>query len=129
MLRRTLLKGIAASAAGGLIARPAVADTTRKSGMSVPMTGAGFAAVGRQLKAAIQLYTQQHGDTVAGRKIELTMRDDGGVADVAGDRAAGDRSEEGDPGLKLGRLDHDREVALLRACRLHPQPTVVDHGR
>jgi branched-chain amino acid transport system substrate-binding protein len=83
MLRRTLLKGIAASAAGGLIARPATADTTLKIGMSVPMTGAGFAAVGRQLKAAIQLYMQQHGDTVAGRKIELTMRDDGGVADNA----------------------------------------------
>ena len=47
------------------------------------MTGAGFNAVGRQLKAAIQLYMQQHGDTVAGRKIELTMRDDGGVADTA----------------------------------------------
>ncbi len=84
MLRRTVLKGIAATAAGGFIARPAVAaDTVLKIGMSMPMTGAGFAAVGRQLKAAIQLYMQQHGDTVAGRKIELTMRDDGGVADNA----------------------------------------------
>ena len=85
MLRRTVLKGIAAAtAAGGFIARPAVAaDTVLKIGMSMPMTGAGFAAVGRQLKAAIQLYMQQHGDTVAGRKIELTMRDDGGVADNA----------------------------------------------
>jgi branched-chain amino acid transport system substrate-binding protein len=84
MLRRTVLKGMAAAAAGGFIARPAVAaDTVLKIGMSMPMTGAGFAAVGRQLKAAIQLYMQQHGDTVAGRKIELTMRDDGGVADNA----------------------------------------------
>jgi len=84
MLRRTVLKGIAATAAGSFIARPAVAaDTVLKIGMSMPMTGAGFAAVGRQLKAAIQLYMQQHGDTVAGRKIELTMRDDGGVADNA----------------------------------------------
>ena len=56
MLRRTVLKGIAANAAGGFIARPAVAaDTVLKIGMSMPMTGAGFAAVGRQLKAAIQL--------------------------------------------------------------------------
>ena len=84
MLRRTVLTGIAATAAGGFIARPAVAaDTVLKIGMSMPMTGAGFAAVGRQLKAAIGLYMQQHGDTVAGRKIELTMRDDGGVADNA----------------------------------------------
>ncbi|MGA8495873.1 MAG: ABC transporter substrate-binding protein, partial [Xanthobacteraceae bacterium] len=84
MLRRTVLKGIAATAAGGFIARPAIAaDTVLKIGMSIPMTGAGFNAVGRQLKAAIQLYMQQHGDTVAGRKIELTLRDDGGVADTA----------------------------------------------
>jgi len=84
MLRRTVLKGIAATVAGGIIARPAIAaDTVLKIGMSIPMTGAGFNAVGRQLKAAIQLYMQQHGDTVAGRKIELTLRDDGGVADTA----------------------------------------------
>ena len=84
MLRRTVLKGIAVTAAGGFIARPAIAaDTVLKIGMSIPMTGAGFAAVGRQLKAAIGLYMQQHGDTVAGRKIELTLRDDGGVADTA----------------------------------------------
>jgi branched-chain amino acid transport system substrate-binding protein len=82
--RRTVLKGIAAAAASGVVARPAIAaDTPLRIGMSVPMTGAGFAAVGRQLKAAMALYTEQHGDTVAGRKIEITMRDDGGVADNA----------------------------------------------
>jgi branched-chain amino acid transport system substrate-binding protein len=74
---------MAATAAGGFLARPAVAQAVLKIGMSMPMTGAGFNAVGRQLKAAIALYMQQHGDTVAGRKIELTMRDDGGVADNA----------------------------------------------
>ena len=84
MMRRTVLKGIAATAAGG-IARPAAiaADTVLKIGCSLPMTGAGFTAVGRQLKAAIKVYMQQHGDTVAGRKIELIIRDDGGVADNA----------------------------------------------
>jgi branched-chain amino acid transport system substrate-binding protein len=81
--RRTVLKGIAATATSGMVARRAIADTPLKIGMSLPMTGAGFAAVGRQLKAAIALYMQQNGDTVAGRKIEITMRDDGGVADTA----------------------------------------------
>jgi branched-chain amino acid transport system substrate-binding protein len=81
--RRTVLKGIAATAASGVVARRAAADTPLKIGMSLPMTGAGFNAVGRQLKAAIALFMQQNGDTVAGRKIELTMRDDGGVADTA----------------------------------------------
>src|SRR6202043_2567302 len=83
MLRRTVLKGIAATAVSGVLARRAAADTVLKIGMSMPMTGAGFTAVGRQLKPAIQLYMQQPGETVAGRKIELTMRDDGGVADNA----------------------------------------------
>jgi branched-chain amino acid transport system substrate-binding protein len=83
MLRRTVLKGMAATAAGGLFARSAAADTPLKIGISIPLTGAGFNAVGRQLQAALKLYAQQHGDTVAGRKIELIIRDDGGVADNA----------------------------------------------
>ena len=83
MHRRTLLKGVAAAAATGSFARRAAADTPLKMGISIPLTGAGFAAVGRQATTAIKLYMQQHGDTVAGRKIELTIRDDGGVADVA----------------------------------------------
>jgi len=83
MHRRTLLKGAAATATTGLFARRAAADTPLKMGISIPMTGAGFAAVGRQATTAIKLYMEQHGDTVAGRKIQLTIRDDGGVADVA----------------------------------------------
>jgi branched-chain amino acid transport system substrate-binding protein len=83
MHRRTLLKGAAATATTGLFARRAAADTPLKMGISIPLTGAGFAAVGRQATTAIKLYMEQHGDTVAGRKIQLTIRDDGGVADVA----------------------------------------------
>ena len=83
MHRRKLLKGAAAMAAVGPFIRRAAADTPLKMGISMPMTGTGFAAVGRQLTASIKLYMQQHGDTVAGRKIELTVRDDGGVADTA----------------------------------------------
>ena len=81
--RRTVLKGMAATAAGGLLARPAIADTTLKIGCSLPLTGAGFTAVGRELTGALKVYMQQHGDTVAGRKIELIIRDDAGVGDNA----------------------------------------------
>jgi branched-chain amino acid transport system substrate-binding protein len=83
MHRRKLLKGAAAFAALGPFVRRAAADTPLKMGISMPMTGAGFAAVGRQLTASIKLYMQQHGDSVAGRKIELIVHDDGGVADTA----------------------------------------------
>lgn len=83
MRRRTVLKSLAAAALSGATVRRAAADTALKIGISMPMTGVGFAAVGRQLATAIKLYTREHGNTVAGRKIELIMRDDGGVADVA----------------------------------------------
>jgi branched-chain amino acid transport system substrate-binding protein len=82
MLRRTLLKGLAASAAVGLRSAGA-ADDVLKMGVSIPLTGAGFNAVGRQLSGALKLYIQQHGTEVAGRKLELIIRDDGGVADNA----------------------------------------------
>ena len=83
ILRRTMLKGVAASAAIGLCAGRARAEDTLKMGVSLPLTGAGFNAVGRQLASALKLYVAQHGDVVAGRKLELTVRDDGGVADNA----------------------------------------------
>jgi branched-chain amino acid transport system substrate-binding protein len=83
MQRRTVLKGMTASAAAGLFARRAAADTPLKIGVCIPLTGAGFNAVGRQLQAALKLYMQQHGDSVAGRQIQITIRDDGGVADNA----------------------------------------------
>jgi branched-chain amino acid transport system substrate-binding protein len=82
MLRRTMLKGVAACAVAGVLARPAGAQEVLR-GISIPMTGSGFNAVGRQLAAAIKLYVEQHGDTVAGRKIEVILRDDAGVADNA----------------------------------------------
>jgi branched-chain amino acid transport system substrate-binding protein len=78
-----LRKSIMAAALALLAAGHAAAQDVIKVGMSIPMTGAGFNAVGRQISAAVKLYMQQHGDTVAGKKIELIMRDDGGVADNA----------------------------------------------
>src|SRR5262245_29904013 len=81
MQRRTMLKGMTATAAAGVFARGAAAETPLKIGISMPLTGAGFNAVGRQLQAALKLYMQQHGDTVGGRQIQITIRDDGGVAD------------------------------------------------
>jgi branched-chain amino acid transport system substrate-binding protein len=61
----------------------ATAQDAVKIGMSFAMTGAGFNAAGRQAAAGARLYVQQHGNMVAGRKIELLLRDDGGVADNA----------------------------------------------
>ena len=40
-------------------------------------------AAGQDVVAAVKLYMTQHGDTVAGKKIELIIRDDGSIPDNA----------------------------------------------
>ena len=60
---------------------PASAQDTVKIGLILPMTGP-FASTGRQIETAVKLYMQQKGATVAGKKIELIVKDDGGVADT-----------------------------------------------
>ena len=60
---------------------PASAQETVKVGLILPLTGP-FAPTGRQIEGGVRLYMQQHGDRVAGKKIELIVRDDGNVADA-----------------------------------------------
>jgi branched-chain amino acid transport system substrate-binding protein len=56
-------------------------DGNFKIGLILPMTGQQ-ASTGRQIEAAARLYMAQNGDTVAGRKIELIVKDDTSVPDV-----------------------------------------------
>jgi len=59
----------------------AQAQETLKIGLILPMTGP-FASTGRQIDAATRLYLAQNGSTVAGRKVEIVLRDDAGTADT-----------------------------------------------
>ena len=52
-----------------------------KIGFILPMTGQS-ASTGKQIEAAAKLWMAQNGSTVAGRKIELIVKDDAGVADT-----------------------------------------------
>jgi branched-chain amino acid transport system substrate-binding protein len=63
------------------VATPALAQDLVKVGMIVPMTGP-FASTGKQLVAGARLYLQLKGDVVAGKKIELVVKDDTGNADI-----------------------------------------------
>ena len=49
-----------------------------KVGLILPMTGP-FASTGRQIDAAVRLYMAEHGTAVAGRKVEVVLKDDAGV--------------------------------------------------
>jgi branched-chain amino acid transport system substrate-binding protein len=80
MFNKTILAlGVAAMA----LATPATAQDTIKVGIILPYSGQ-FADGATQLDNAIKLYVKQHGDTVAGKKIEFIRKDTGGIApDVA----------------------------------------------
>jgi branched-chain amino acid transport system substrate-binding protein len=73
---------VALAAASLSIAPPARAEEPYKIGLLLPMTGP-FQANGFEANAAVQLFLKQRGSAVAGRKIEIVLRDDGGVTDAA----------------------------------------------
>ncbi|HYR00795.1 MAG TPA: ABC transporter substrate-binding protein [Casimicrobiaceae bacterium] len=77
--RRRALQGLAAAAALAAFAGQALAADPFKIGLILPMTGP-FASTGKQIEAAARLYMAKNGDTVAGRKIELIVKDDTGLA-------------------------------------------------
>jgi branched-chain amino acid transport system substrate-binding protein len=81
MRRRTFLGAAGAAAVTLALGGAALAQEAVKIGLILPMTGP-FASTGRQIEAAAKLYMQQQGDTVAGKKIQLIVKDDTGVADV-----------------------------------------------
>src|SRR5689334_23834203 len=69
-----------AAAIVAVMAAPARAQEAVKIGLILPMTG-GQASTGKQIDNAVKLYMQQKGDTVAGKKIEVILKDDGAVPD------------------------------------------------
>src|SRR5882757_2046192 len=76
--RRSALLGLVGAAA--MFSAPALAQETVKIGLIVPLTG-GQASTGKQIDNAVKLYMQQNGATVAGKKIEVIVKDDGAVPD------------------------------------------------
>src|ERR1700744_73970 len=68
------------AAASALPPAPLLAQEVVKVGLIVPMTG-GQASTGKQIDNAIKLYMQQNGDTVAGKKVEIILKDDATLPD------------------------------------------------
>jgi branched-chain amino acid transport system substrate-binding protein len=71
----------AVAAALALISSGAAAQDTVKIGLILPMTGQQ-ASTGKQIDAAVKLFMAQNGNTVAGKKIEVILKDDTSVPDV-----------------------------------------------
>ena len=78
-LRRRVLQAAAIGAMLCALPCTALAADPLKIGLILPMTGP-FASTGKQIEAAARLYIAKNGDTVAGRKVELIVKDDTGLA-------------------------------------------------
>ncbi len=84
MERRQALHALAGSAVVAALpfGRAHGADAAPfKIGFILPMTGQS-ASTGKQIEAAAKLWMAQNGSSVAGRKIEMIIKDDAGVADT-----------------------------------------------
>jgi branched-chain amino acid transport system substrate-binding protein len=77
---RSYVLAAALAAVGLSVADSGFAQDTVKIGFILPMTGQQQ-STGKQESAGIKLYMAQHGDTVAGKKVELIIRDDSAVPD------------------------------------------------
>lgn len=81
-MQRRQFSTVALATAAAIAAPAALAqDNVFKIGLILPMTGQQ-ATTGRQIEAAARLYMAQNGDTVAGKKIQLIVKDDTSLPDA-----------------------------------------------
>jgi branched-chain amino acid transport system substrate-binding protein len=76
-MKRVVIAGTALLAAN-LFGGAANAEDTVKVGMIISLSGP-FADTGIQMLNGAKLYVKEHGDTVAGKKIEIIAKDVGGI--------------------------------------------------
>ncbi len=81
--RRIVVRTLAVAGALALVGiGQGRAEDSIKIGFSAPITGP-FAENGKQMTAALKLFVEENGTMVAGRKIDVVIRDDAGVPDQA----------------------------------------------
>ena len=81
MHKRTLIKALGAAPLALASWRAQGQQAPFRIGLIAPMTGP-FASTGRQMETGARFFMTQNGVTVAGRKIELILKDDTGTPDV-----------------------------------------------
>ncbi|HEX7386209.1 MAG TPA: ABC transporter substrate-binding protein [Castellaniella sp.] len=79
--------GAVALALGTAVAFSPAQAKDLKIGLVVPMSGP-FAAHGKQIQHGIDLYMAEHGNMVAGRKVDIIVRDDTGISPAVAKRQA-----------------------------------------
>src|SRR5690348_16967502 len=87
MTLRTVLRSAMTLGLFGLTSLAAQAQETIKVGVIAAFSGP-FADYGKQMEGGIKAYMKQHGDTVAGKKIELVIKDTTGPSPEISKRLA-----------------------------------------
>ncbi len=82
LVRKRTVAGLVAIGFIACAADKTLAQDTVKIGLILPMTGPQQ-STGAQVAAAARLYMQQHGNIVAGKRIEVVLKDDVSVPDTA----------------------------------------------
>lgn len=82
MHKRNFIRSVAATTLALSLGTAWAQADSFKIGLLLPLTGP-FASTGKQLETAARLYMAQNGDTVAGKKVQLIVKDDTGVPDVS----------------------------------------------
>jgi branched-chain amino acid transport system substrate-binding protein len=82
LVRKRTVAGLVAIGFIACAADKTLAQDAIKIGLILPMTGPQQ-STGAQVAAAARLYMQQHGNIVAGKRIEVVLKDDVSVPDTA----------------------------------------------
>ena len=108
MHKRNFLSAMVSVGLAAMTGMTHAQENTFKVGLILPMSGP-FASTGKQLESAARLYMAQHGDTVAGRKVVLVVKDDTGSAEVTKrhcPRIGGERQSAGLSRFWVDTLGH-----------------------
>ncbi len=81
MQKRHFLRAAAAASVLALAGHASAQSDTFRIGLILPLTGP-FASTGKQIDSAVKLYLAQNGDKVAGKKVQVIIKDDTGTPDV-----------------------------------------------
>ena len=81
MQKRHFLRAAAAASVLALAGHASAQSDTFRIGLILPLTGP-FASTGKQIDSAVKLYLAQNGDKVAGKKVQVIVKDDTGTPDV-----------------------------------------------
>jgi branched-chain amino acid transport system substrate-binding protein len=123
-VKRSFLRGAAALAAGLACSCALAAGNTIKVGVIAEMSGT-FADFGQQITNGAKAYIKQYGDTVAGKKVELIVRDVTGPAPEVARRLAQELVVKDEVDFIVGFGLTPNALAVASVATEAKKPTVV----